>query len=234
VKEIARKHGYFVTFMPKPFSNRTGSGAHFNMSLADLKTGENLFADEQDERGCKLSKLGYQFIAGILRHAPAICAVIAPTVNSYKRLIARGSMSGFTWAPVYICYGNNNRTNMLRIPLAGGRVECRAADISTNPYLGAAMILAAGLEGIREGLDPGEPHTENMYKSSLAELAKMGIQFLPRNLQEAIAAFSADSLSEKVMGSLMYQTYIDFKSQEWNEYHNHVSDWELQRYLKFF
>jgi glutamine synthetase len=234
VKEIARKHGYFATFMPKPFSNRTGSGAHFNMSLADLKTGENLFADEQDERGCKLSKLGYQFIAGILRHAPAICAVIAPTVNSYKRLIARGSMSGFTWAPVYICYGNNNRTNMLRIPLAGGRVECRAADISTNPYLGAAMILAAGLEGIREGLDPGEPHTENMYKSSLAELEKMGIQFLPRNLQEAIAAFSADPLSEKVMGSLMYQTYIDFKSQEWNEYHNHVSDWELQRYLKFF
>jgi glutamine synthetase len=234
VKEIARKHGYFVTFMPKPFSNRTGSGAHFNMSLADLKTGENLFADEQDERGCKLSKLGYQFIAGILRHAPAICAVIAPTVNSYKRLIARGSMSGFTWAPVYICYGNNNRTNMLRIPLAGGRVECRAADISTNPYLGAAMLLAAGLEGIREGLDPGEPHTENMYKSSLAELAKMGIEFLPRNLQEAIAAFSADPLSEKVMGSLMYQTYIDFKSQEWNEYHNHVSDWELQRYLKFF
>jgi glutamine synthetase len=234
VKEIARKHGYFVTFMPKPFSNRTGSGAHFNMSLADLKTGENLFVDEQDERGCKLSKLGYQFIAGVLRHAPAICAVIAPTVNSYKRLIARGSMSGFTWAPVYICYGNNNRTNMLRIPLAGGRVECRAADISTNPYLGAAMLLAAGLEGIREGLDPGEPHTENMYKSSLDELAKMGIEFLPRNLQEAIAAFSADPLSEKVMGSLMYQTYIDFKSQEWNEYHNHVSDWELQRYLKFF
>jgi glutamine synthetase len=234
VKEIAKKHGYFVTFMPKPFSNRTGSGAHFNMSLADLKTGENLFADEQDERGCKLSKLGYQFIAGILRHAPAICAVIAPTVNSYKRLIARGSMSGFTWAPVYICYGNNNRTNLLRIPLAGGRVECRAADISTNPYLGAAMLLAAGLEGIREGLDPGEPHTENMYKSSLDELAKMEIEFLPRNLQEAIAAFSADSLSEKVMGSLMYQTYIDFKSQEWNEYHNHVSDWELQRYLKFF
>jgi glutamine synthetase len=234
VKEIARKHGYFVTFMPKPFSNRTGSGAHFNMSLADLKTGENLFTDEQDERGCKLSKLGYQFIAGILRHAPAICAVIAPTVNSYKRLIARGSMSGFTWAPVYICYGNNNRTNMLRIPLAGGRVECRAADISTNPYLGATMLLSAGLEGIREGLDPGEPHTENMYKSSLDELAKMGIEFLPRNLQEAIAAFSADPLSEKVMGSLMYQTYIDFKSQEWNEYHNHVSDWELQRYLKFF
>jgi glutamine synthetase len=234
VKEIARKHGYFATFMPKPFANRTGSGAHYNMSLADLNTGTNLFENPDDSRGCGLSKLGYQFIAGILRHAPTICAVIAPTVNSYKRLIARGSMSGFTWAPVYICYGNNNRTNMLRIPLAGGRVECRAADISSNPYLGAALILAAGLEGIREDLDPGEPHTENMYTHSDDELAKMGIQCLPRNLGEAIAAFSADPLSEKVMGSLMYQTYIDFKSQEWNDYHNHVSDWELQRYLKFF
>jgi len=182
----------------------------------------------------RCTKLGYQFIAGILKHAPAICAVIAPTVNSYKRLVPRGSMSGFTWAPVYICYGNNNRTNMLRIPLAGGRVECRAADISTNLYLGAAMILGAGLEGIKQGLEPGAPHTENMYTHSLDELTKMGIKFLPRNLAEAIAAFASDPLSEKVMGSLMYRTYIDFKTQEWEEYHNHVSDWELQRYLKFF
>jgi glutamine synthetase len=234
VKEIARKHGYFATFMPKPFANRTGSGAHYNMSLADLKTGENLFVDPADPRRCGLSKLGYQFISGVLRHAPAICAVIAPTVNSYKRLIARGSMSGFTWAPVYICYGNNNRTNMLRIPLAGGRVECRAADISCNPYLGAAMILAAGLEGIREGLDPGEPHTENMYTYTTAELADMGIKMLPRTLGEAIEAFAADPLSKSVMGPLMYQTYVDFKTQEWFEYHNHVSDWEVQRYMKFF
>jgi glutamine synthetase len=234
VKEIARKHGYFATFMPKPFANRTGSGAHFNMSLADLKTGENLFYEVSDDRGCKLSTLGYQFIAGVLRHAPAICATIAPTVNSYKRLVPRGSMSGFTWAPIYICYGNNNRTNMLRIPLAGGRVECRAADISTNPYLGAAMILAAGLEGIREELDPGEPHTENMYEYSQAEIDAQGIQVLPRSLGEAIAAFAKDPLSQKVMGSLMYQTFIDFKSQEWESYQSHVSDWELNRYLKFF
>jgi glutamine synthetase len=234
VKEIARKHGFLATFMPKPFANRSGSAAHYNMSLADIKTGENLFEDPADQRGCKLSKLGYQFIAGILRHAPAICAVIAPTVNSYKRLIARGSMSGFTWAPVYICYGNNNRTNMLRIPLAGGRVECRAADISGNLYLGAAMILAAGLEGIREELDPGNPHTENMYNYSLETLTSMGIDFLPRNLNEAILAFTRDPLSEKVMGSLMYKSYVQFKSQEWEEYHTHVSDWEIQRYLKFF
>jgi glutamine synthetase len=234
VKEIAKRHGYFATFMPKPFANRTGSGAHYNMSLADLKTGKNLFADPDDSRRCGLSQLGYQFIAGILRHAPAICAVIAPTVNSYKRLVRRGSMSGFTWAPVYICYGNNNRTNMLRIPLAGGRVECRAADISSNLYLGAALMLAAGLEGIREELDPGEPHTENMYEYSLAELAAKGIQFLPRTLAEAIVAFASDPLSKTVMGDLMYQSYVDFKTQEWEEYHSHVSDWEIQRYLKFF
>ncbi|MBF2078175.1 MAG: type III glutamate--ammonia ligase [Synechococcales cyanobacterium T60_A2020_003] len=234
VKEIACNHGFFATFMPKPFANRTGGGAHYNMSLADIQTGKNLFYDPEDPRGCKLSKLGYQFIAGILRHAPAICATIAPTVNSYKRLVARGSMSGFTWAPVYVCYGNNNRTNILRIPLAGGRVECCAADISSNLYLGAAMILAAGLEGIRKGLDPGDPHTENMYNYSLEELADMGIRFLPRTLDEAIAAFTRDPFIEKVMGSLMYKTYVEFKTQEWEEYHTHVSDWELQRYLKFF
>ncbi len=234
VKEIAKKHGYFATFMPKPFANRTGSGAHYNMSLADRVTGENLFFSGDDPRGCGLTQLGYQFIAGILKHASAICAAIAPTVNSYKRLVARGSMSGFTWAPVYICYGNNNRTNMLRIPSSGGRVECRAADISTNLYLGAAMILAAGLEGIREGLDPGEPHTENMYTYSQAELKEKGIRTLPRTLSEAVEAFAADPLSEAVMGPLMYQTFIDFKTQEWQEYHNHVSDWEVQRYLKFF
>jgi glutamine synthetase len=234
VKEIARKHGYFASFMPKPFANRTGSGAHYNMSLANVETGENLFVDVNDARQCGLSQLGYQFIAGILKHAPAICAVIAPTVNSYKRLVRKGSMSGFTWAPVYICYGNNNRTNMLRIPLGGGRVECRAADISCNPYLGAAMILAAGLEGIREGLDPGEPHLENMYEYSNEELALKGIRTLPRTLGEAIEAFTADPLSKTVMGELMYDTYIAFKTQEWEDYHTHISEWEIQRYLKFF
>ena len=232
VKELAREEGYFASFMPKPFANQTGSGAHYNMSLADLETGKNLFVAPDDPRD--LSKLGYQFIAGVLRHAKAIVSVTCPTVNSYKRLVRKGSMSGFTWAPVYICYGDNNRTNMLRIPLGGGRVECRAADISTNLYLGAAMILAAGLEGIREGLDPGEPHTENMYLYSLDELKAMGIETLPKTLGDAIAAFAADPLSKSVMGPLMYQTYIDFKAQEWEEYHCHISDWEIERYLKFF
>ncbi|MEO0824191.1 MAG: type III glutamate--ammonia ligase [Cyanobacteria bacterium J06635_15] len=234
VKELARQQGYFASFMPKIAGDKTGSGAHYNMSLADMDSGKNLFEDPDDPRGCKLSKLGYQFIAGVLRHAKAVVAVTCPTVNSYKRLVRQGSMSGFTWAPVYICYGNNNRTNMLRIPLAGGRVECRAADISTNLYLGAALILAAGLEGIREGLDPGEPHTENMYQYSLDELETMGIDLLPRTLSEAIDAFEADPLAKTVMGPLMHQTYTDFKRQEWEEYHTHISDWEIKRYLKFF
>ncbi|MBI5463164.1 MAG: type III glutamate--ammonia ligase, partial [Gammaproteobacteria bacterium] len=204
------------------------------MSLADIKTGKNLFEDANDPRGCGLSKLGYQFIAGVLKHAQAICAVIAPTVNSYKRLVRRGNASGFTWAPVYVCYGNNNRTNMLRIPMGGGRVECRAADIACNPYLGGAMILAAGLQGIREGLDPGEPHTENMYRYSDAELTAMGIEYLPRNLEEAVDAFQADPFSREVLGEPMFRAFADYKRREWTEYHNHVADWETARYLKFF
>ncbi len=232
--EIARKHGYYATFMPKPFENRAGSGAHYNMSLASLTTGENLFETDADPRGCGVSKLAYQFIAGVLRHGAAISAAIAPTVNSYKRLVRQGSMSGSTWAPVFICYGNNNRTNMIRVPMGGGRIECRAADIACNPYLGAAMVLAAGLEGIREGLDPGDPHRENMYLYSEDELKTLGVTWLPRNLEEAIDAFEADPLSHAVFGELMFRSFVDFKRQEWREYHNHVSDWERRRYLKFF
>ncbi|MBM3531133.1 MAG: type III glutamate--ammonia ligase [Alphaproteobacteria bacterium] len=232
--EIARNHGMFASFMPKPYGHRTGSGAHYNISLADIRTGRNLFEGTDDRRGCGLSPLGYQFIAGVLRHAKAISAVIAPTVNSYKRLVARGSMSGFTWAPIFICYGNNNRTNMLRIPMNGPRIECRAADIACNLYLGAAMVLMAGLEGIREGLDPGEPHRENMYLHSPEALRQMRIEHLPRTLGEAIDAFENDPLSREVMGPLMFKTYVDFKRAEWTQYHTHVSDWEIKRYLKFF
>jgi glutamine synthetase len=234
VHELARRHGFFASFMPKPRVDRTGSGAHFNMSLADLRTGENLFAASDDARGCALSKLGYQFIAGVLRHAPAICAVAAPTVNSYKRLVLKGSMSGFTWAPVAVCYGGNNRTNMLRIPMGGGRVECRAPDIACNAYLAAAMFVSAGLDGIREGLDPGAPHMENMYEYTPEDLRAHGIAVLPRTLLHAVEAFATDPLSRQVFGDLMFETFVDFKTREWTEYHNHVSNWELARYLKMF
>lgn len=233
--EIARKHGAFASFMPKPFADRTGSGAHYNMSLADKNTGQNLFAPDQgDPYECGVSQLAYWFIGGVLRHARAISAVIAPTVNSYKRLVRQGSMSGSTWAPVFCCYGSNNRTNMIRIPGAGSRVECRAADISNNPYLGSALMLAAGLEGIREKIDPGKPHRENMYRYSDAEIRDMGIDFLPQTLAEAIDAFAEDPLAREVFGDTMFDEFVRFKRQEWESYHNHISDWEIERYLKLF
>jgi len=232
-KEIAHRHGLIATFMPKPFGDRTGSGAHYNMSLADLASGENLFVDPAGKPAA-VSRLAEHFIAGILRHAAAICAVIAPTVNSYKRLVAQGSMSGFTWAPVFVCYGNNNRTNMLRIPSPGGRVECRAADISCNPYLGGAMILAAGLEGIRKQLDPGDPNLVNAYTLTPEQLAERGITMLPRTLGEAIEAFAADPLSRRVFGDALFDSFVAYKREEWQSYHCTVSDWELKRYLEFF
>ena len=232
-REITRKHGLIASFMPKPFADRTGSGAHFNMSLADLEQGHNLFAPA-DGSAAWVSEMGLQFMAGILRHAPAICAVMAPTVNSYKRLVVQGSMSGFTWAPVFVCYGNNNRTNMLRIPGAGSRVECRAADSSCNPYLAAAMLLAAGLEGIREGLHPGPPNLVNAYRLTPEERAAMGLTTLPRNLGEAIEAFAADPLSREVFGDAMAEAYTAFKRDEWNSFHGAISDWERDRYLELF
>ena len=234
VQEIAHQNGLLASFMPKPFGDRAGSGAQYNMSLADKHTGNNLVAAEDDARGCDLSQLGYYFIGGILKHLPALCAVVSPTVNSYKRLIKEGSMSGFTWAPVFACFGNNNRTNAVRVPLGGGRVELRAADIANNPYLGGAMVLAAGLEGIEQKIDPGAPHTDNMYLKSQQELAALGIERLPRTLADAVDAFENDPLSRQVMGDLMAQTFIDFKRNEWEEYMNHVSEWERSRYLKFY
>ncbi|BBZ26106.1 type III glutamate--ammonia ligase [Mycolicibacterium madagascariense] len=233
VGEIARKHGLFASWMPKPFADRTGSGAHYNMSLAGTD-GANLFEATDDPRNCGLSTLGYQFIAGVLRHAPAICAVIAPTVNSYKRLVKQGSMSGLTWAPIFACYGDNNRTNMLRIPRGGGRVECRAADSANNPYLGAALMLAAGLEGIREGLDPGEPNRDNLYRLSDADLVERGIGWLPRSLDGAIDALESDPLARSVFGSAMFDSFVSEKRLEWESYTAHVSAWETDRYLRFF
>ena len=233
-KLLARRHGFEATFMPKPYSDRTGNGGHFNMSMSDLETGENVFADPNDPRGAGVSRLAYQFIAGVLRHAPAISAMTAPTVNSYKRLIKTGSMTGFTWAPVYISFGRNNRTHMLRIPMGGGRVESRAVDTSVNPYLAAAMMIGAGLEGIESDLDPGDPIPLNMYEQSDEQLAELGVSVLPRTLLEAVEAFDRDPLSEQVVGSELKQSYVELKSTEWWDYHNTVSEWEYDRYLEFF
>lgn len=232
---IARKHGAFATFMPKPFGHYAGSGAHFNISIADAKTGKNLCVpDVPDRRGCDISEISYNFIGGMMDHLPALSAVVAPTVNSYKRLIMKGSNSGFTWAPVFQCYGDNNRTNTVRVPSGGGRVELRLVDPMCNPYLSAALTIAAGLEGIREGKDPGDPHFENMYEKTPAELSEMGVRTLPRTLEEALDAFEADPLSRKIFGDKMHDAWLEFKRDEWLNYLNHVSDWEIKRYMHFF
>ena len=235
-KHYAKEEGLLATMMPKPFADKTGNAAHFNMSLYDLKNGNNLFAcdPKDDPRGIGLTPLGYMFIGGILKHGRALCAVFAPTVNSYKRLVRRGAMSYFTWAPVFNSYGSNNRTNSVRVPSGGGRCESRNADGAVNPYLAAALVLAAGLEGIREGLDPGNPNEDNLYDISEAERAKRGIEFLPQTLQEAVAAFAADPLVEQALGKELKNEFIRYKTAEWEEYHLSVSKWEVDRYSYMF
>jgi glutamine synthetase len=233
LKEVAKQFGAFATFMPKPFSDNFGSGSHYNMSLADGDSGRNLFEDERDPRGLGYSELAYYFVGGLLKHAAAIAAVTCPTVNSYKRLIGRGYMSAITWAPVYVRYGDNNRSCMLRLPGNRRCIENRAADLAGNVYLGAAMCLAAGLEGIREQIDPGDPTPDNLYEFTRQELQEHNIQLLPRNLLEAIQAFDADPLSDQVFGPLK-SVYVEFKNQEWQQYHNTVSEWEIKKYLHFF
>ncbi|MEZ0233027.1 MAG: type III glutamate--ammonia ligase [Methylophilaceae bacterium] len=235
-KHYAKEEGLLATMMPKPFADKTGTGAHFNMSLYDLKTGKNLFAcdPKDDPRGIGLTELGYQFIAGILKHGPALCAAFAPTVNSYKRLVRRGAMSYFSWAPVFNSYGSNNRTNSVRVPEGGGRCESRNADGAVNPYLAAALALAAGLEGIREKLNPGAPNEDNLYAISEEERNNRGIEFLPQTLQEAVACFAADPLIEATLGKELRDEFITYKTQEWETYHLSISQWEIDRYSYMF
>ena len=235
-KHYAKEEGLLATMMPKPFADKTGTGAHFNMSLYDLKTGQNLFAcdPKDDPRGIGLTPLGYQFVAGILKHGRALCAAFAPTVNSYKRLVRRGAMSYFSWAPVFNSYGSNNRTNSVRIPAGGGRCESRNADGAVNPYLAATLALAAGLEGIREGLDPGAPNDDNLYELNDAQRRERGIDFLPQTLQEAVAAFAADPLVERTLGKALRDEFIKYKTEEWEAYHLSVSQWEVDRYSYMF
>ncbi len=235
-KKIAADHGLLATFMPKPFADKTGNGAHFNMSLSDAKTGANLFkaTPGDDPCGIGLSNLGLQFVAGILRHGRALCAAFAPTVNSYKRLIRRGAMGYYSWAPVFNSFGTNNRTNSVRVPMGGGRCESRNADSACNPYLAGALVLAAGLEGIREGLDPGAPQTENLYEFTDAQLAAKGVQALPKTLGEAVEAFAADPFVEQVLGAELRNEFITYKRAEWEEYHTTVSQWEIDKYARLF
>jgi glutamine synthetase len=229
--EIARELGLLCSFMPKPVSDRTGSGMHMHASLTDAKN-PNLFLDRSDGRKLGLSQLAYQFLGGIMAHAPALTALVAPTVNSYKRLVVGRSFSGATWAPAYISYGDNNRSCMVRIPY--GRLEIRLIDSSANPYLATAGVIAAGLDGVDRKLDPGEPHNFNHYDLGEMELRSRGIKTLPQSLPEALDALQADKLFHEMLGAEFVAEFIRLKRMEWVDYHRHVSDWEVKRYLEFY
>ena len=235
-KHYAAEEGLLATFMPKPFADKTGSGAHFNMSLYNLDNGNNLFKCDPsaDPRGLGLTQLGYQFIGGVLKQGPALSAAFAPTVNSYKRLVRRGLMAYYSWAPVFNSYGKNNRTNALRVPMNGGRVESRNADAACNPYLAASLVLAAGIEGIREGVDPGDAHEDNLYEYSPAELEAAGIEELPRTLDEAVQRFAENPFVTRVLGQELRDEFITHKSEEWRQYHQTVSQWEIDQYARLF
>ncbi len=231
VKTIAEERGLLATFMPKPFTNLTGNGAHFHMSLWDEDNKINLFLDPND--GNSISQLAYWFTGGILKHAKAITAVTNPLVNSYKRLVRRAPRSGASWAPVYVTYGANNRTQMIRIP-APGRVENRLGDGAANPYLAATVLLAAGLDGIENQIDPGEQNVDNLYEVSDDELLRRGINSLPSTLSEATDALEEDDVIKDALGREYADYYIQVKRQEWRDYHLSVSQWEKDKYLAVY
>jgi glutamine synthetase len=228
VRAAAKEAGLIATFMPKPYSTAWGSGHHFNMSLVDTVSGENAFRDKDDQRGKGWSKLAYSFVAGILRHAGALAAIATPTVNSYKRLTPRLADGNISWAPVWAAYGDNNRSCMMRLPHNRPAVENRAVDSAVNSHLCAAFMLAAGLDGIKANLDPGEPIDALTYGW---DEAPPGAARLPRNLLEAVDAFEADPLTHEVFPAAFVSDYVDMKRGEWDSYHSTVSAWELDKYL---
>ena len=234
--QIAKKYGAIATHMAKPFGDRTGSGLHVHFHLADAESGKCVFDDSSDARGLGCSQLGYHFVGGILKHARALCAVASPTVNCYKRLkLGSGifsSRSGFTWTPAFVTYGDNNRTQMIRT--AGpGHFEDRTVSAGCNPYLALAAYAAAGLDGIVNQIDPGEPNLENMYARPLAEVLATGTQILPQSLSEAVAELRQDEVVQEALGPIA-EEFINLKTQEWETYDSQVSSWEIDQYLTFF
>ena len=234
--QYAQKYGAIATHMAKPFTDRTGNGGHIHFHLAEADTGTNLFADENDPRGLGSSELAYHFIGGILAHAPALTAVMSPTVNCYKRLqVGEGltsSASGFNWTPAFLSYGDNNRTQMIRT--AGpGNLEDRTISAACNPYLAFAAYVAAGMDGIVRKLDPGEPNSGNLYELGLAEIDRRGIRLLPQSLHEALGELREDEVVKGALG-VIADEFVELKEKEWAEYHAQVSKWEIDRYLTLF
>ncbi|MGB6538488.1 MAG: type III glutamate--ammonia ligase [Xanthobacteraceae bacterium] len=225
VKSIAEKHGLRATFMPKPFANLTGSGCHIHISLWSATDGRNLFEDKNGELG--LSQLAYHFIGGVMHSAEAMCAITNPAVNSYKRINAPRTTSGATWSPNTISYAGNNRTHMIRIP-DSGRFELRLADGAANPYLFAAAVLAAGLDGLKHARDPGERLDINMY----TERDKAGkARTLPLNLLDALRALETSSVFKSALGEAVIASYLKLKHADWNNYSLHLTEWERQTTL---
>lgn len=234
--QLAKKYGAIATHMPKPFRDRTGSGLHVHFHLADVDTGKCVFDSESDGRGLGCSELGYHFVGGILRHARALCAVTSPTVNCYKRLQLgaglQSTQSGYTWTPAFITYGDNNRTQMIRT--AGpGHFEDRTVSSACNPYLALAAYVAAGMDGIENKIDPGEPNFGNMYERPLAEVREQGIDILPQSLSESLEYLRTDDVVKSALG-VIADEFIDLKAREWANYDAQVTPWEIDNYLTFF
>ncbi len=225
---LAEARGMVFSMMPKPFANQPGSGLHFHVSLWQ---GDVCLFDAPDATH-ELGLLGRQFVAGVLAHAPALCALAAPTVNSYKRLTVGESLSGTSWAPATIAHGPNNRTAAVRtLP---GRFEWRVPDASANPYLATAALVAAGLDGIDRGLDPGPAVTADLFTWSPAQVRAHGLGLLPQSLDEALDALEGDEVVCDALGEILTAEFLRLKRAEWIEFARHVSPWELDRYAAAF
>ncbi len=214
---LAEREGCVFSMMPKPFANQPGSGLHFHVSLWD---GERcLFDDARTMR---------HFIGGVLAHSAALCALAAPTVNSYKRLVVGESLSGTSWAPAYVAHGPNNRTALVRtLP---GRFEWRVPDASANPYLATTALIAAGLDGIDRAIDPGPDCDDDLFALGLAQIRERGYALLPQSLGEAVDALEASALMRQALGETLHAEFVRLKRAEWIEYARHVSEWEHARY----
>lgn len=229
-KEIAHQQGALCSFLPKLSETTTGNGMHVHCSLVDDKD-HNIFYDDNDPHNMGLSKTAYQFIAGIMTHAKALTALLCPSVNSYKRLVP-GTPERPSWAPIYIAYGDNNRSAMVRIPY--GRIEIRIGDSSMNTYLASAAIIAAGLDGIERKLTPPDPINSNFFLLSNEEVDLMNVERLPENLSEALDELEKDNFFSEVLGADLISSFLSIKRDEWQRYHQHVSEWEIKQYLNFY
>jgi len=233
LKEIAKNHGMFITFMPKPTIGDWRSGAHINFSLTSTAKSKNIF----EGKNGKFSDAAYHAVGGLIKHGSEITAVACSTVNSYNGLVpVVGGFEGgvHTWAPTQMAYGDNNRSCMLRLPQNRFCIENRAADMCMNPYLSLALTTAASIDGIKNKIDPGKPLNVNLYTLSPEEIKASKIKSLPRNLLEAIEKLQHDDFAKEVLGESMLNQFFAYKMDEWDRYHQAVSDWEVTEYLRLY